>query len=47
VLPIFSYYICCKGRALTDLETKQLIAAACYMHIEREDAASSFLDNDR
>ncbi|XP_065886902.1 propionyl-CoA carboxylase alpha chain, mitochondrial-like [Dysidea avara] len=36
-----------QGRVLTEMESKQLIAAACYMHVEREDASSSFVENDR
>ena len=34
------------GRALTEMERKQLLAAACYMHVEREQIARSFIDSE-
>lgn len=46
------YFVCqylvinYKGRVLTETESKQLIAAACFIHVEREGAAGSFSDSD-
>ena len=34
------------GRALMEMERKQLLAAACYMHVEREQIARSFIDTE-
>ena len=38
-----TYFI---GRALTEVERKELLAAACYMHVERERIARSFIDSE-
>lgn len=35
-----------QGRALTEVERKELLAAACYMHVERERIARSFIDSE-
>lgn len=40
------YYLFNIGRTLTEMEKKQLFAAACYMHVEREQIARSFIDSE-
>ena len=35
------------GRVLSAEEKGELVAAACYMHIAREDTAKQFLNQDR
>ncbi|CAI8052349.1 Propionyl-CoA carboxylase alpha chain, mitochondrial [Geodia barretti] len=36
-----------KGRVLSEGEKDELVAAACYMHISREDTAKQFLNQER
>ena len=37
----------CAGRVLSEEEKAELVAAACYMHVAREDTAKQFLNQDR
>ena len=35
------------GRVLSEPERNELVAAACYMHITREDTAKQFINQER
>ena len=37
----------CTGRELSGEERDELVAAACYMHITREDTAKQFINQER